>query len=140
MANQIYINAYNAAVNYYNLMQRATKADLYEAAGFYMRKSVECLVNGFIEEYKTIDGARDFKNYCKAYNYSNASLDAKVDYLIMKHCIPANLKGSYDRVRKYGNLAVHKLGFGYNPNEYVNLESQLCNMLNGYYQFAINTC
>lgn len=139
MANPIYTNAYNAARNYYDLMQRATQVGLHEAAGFYMRKSIECLVNGFIDDYKTIDGARDYKNYCDLHNVSTASLDAKVDYLIMKNCIQSNLKDSYDRVRRYGNLAVHKLNFGYNPNEYASLENQLCAMLNGYYQFAKNT-
>ena len=90
-----------------------SEAGYLDAAAFYMRKILEIIAGSFIDRYDELGLGAQFEQFLaeSGQGRAYATLDDKVDYLLLRGNLPEQSKATYDDVRHYGNAAVHKTFF-----------------------------
>ena len=136
MGHQVFIYAYEKM---FALHQRATIAannGLYDAAAFYMRKTLEVVADSFLAHYSLMGQEWRFAQFCNTLNRRKPSLDDKIDFLLSQSNIPQSSRDTYDAIRKYGNAAVHKTQFVESPAQHARMMNMLVAEMNAFHKMA----
>ena len=136
MNNQVFINAYARMFSLHERAVLAGNMGLYDAAAFYMRKTLEVIADSFLTSYAQMGNAWMFDNYCHSVGHFKPSLDDKIDFLLRQNNIPQSSRETYDAIRMYGNAAVHKVDFNENPTQHVRMMNLLANEMSAYHIMA----
>ncbi len=125
----------------YNRCLALSEAGYLDAAAFYMRKIIEVIADSFIDRYDELGYGAQFEQFLaeSGNNRTYATLDDKVDYLLERGNLPEQSRVTYEDVRRYGNVAVHKVDFVENAAQHNQLLARLSAEIAAFHNMAANS-
>lgn len=127
METKVFRQADAVAQAVYTRCVALSNAGYLDAAAFYMRKIIEIIATSFIDRYDELGLGAQFEQFLSETGEERfrATLDDKVDYLLVRGNLPEASRDTYDAVRRYGNAAVHKTYFEEDPIHHADLLHRL---------------